>query len=102
MCVYMVSSANGDTLISSFSLSIPLISFSCLLTSANTLSSVLQRYGDSDQPCLTSNYNGITSSFSPCRMMLAMGLAYIAVLETAVKRHHDHSNSFKESISLWQ
>lgn len=80
MCVYVVSSVNGDTLISSFSLSIPLISFSCFLASANALSSILQRCGDSGQPCLTPNYNEIASSFSPCRMMLAMGLAYIAVL----------------------
>ena len=74
----IISSANSDILTSSFPICIPLISFCCLIALARTSSTMLDRYGESGQPCLVPDFSGIASSFSPFSLMLATGLLYIA------------------------
>jgi hypothetical protein len=59
----IISSANSDTLISSFPVCIPLISFSCLSAPARTSSTVLNRHGESRQPCLIPDFSGIAFEF---------------------------------------
>jgi hypothetical protein len=70
----IISSANKDTLISSFPIHIPLISFHCLIALARISSTVLNRYGESGQPCLAPDSSGIHLSFSSFKSMLALGL----------------------------
>jgi hypothetical protein len=72
--VYYLSSANKDTVISYFSVCVAFISFSFLIALAKTSSAILNRYGESGQPCLVPHFNGISLSFSPFKLMLAMSL----------------------------
>ena len=41
---------------------------------------MLKRYGEYGQPCLVPDFSGITLSFSPFNLMLAVGLLYIAFI----------------------
>jgi hypothetical protein len=74
----IISSANSNILTSSFSICIPLISFYCLIALARISSTILNRYGESGQPCLVPDFSGIASCFSPFSLKLATGLLYIA------------------------
>ena len=66
MLIYtIVSSANSDILTSSFLICIPLISFYCLIALASTSNTILNRQGESGQPCLLPDFSG-----------LALGLLY--------------------------
>ncbi|ERE70320.1 40S ribosomal protein S15-like protein [Cricetulus griseus] len=46
----------------------------------STSSTILERYGESGQPYLVPNFRGITLSFSPFSLMLAVGLLYIVFI----------------------
>jgi hypothetical protein len=70
----IISSANSDTFISSLPISIYLISFCCLIVIANTLSTILNRYRESEHPCLIQNFSVIVSSMYPFNFILAVGL----------------------------
>jgi hypothetical protein len=61
----IISSANSDILTSSFPIGIPLISFCCVIALARTLSTMLNRYRESGQPCLVPDFRGTASSFPP-------------------------------------
>ena len=74
----IMSSANSDNLTSSFLICIPLTSFCCLIALARTSSTILNKYGEREQPCLVPDFSGIASSFSPFSLVLATGLLYIA------------------------
>ena len=74
----IISSANSDSLTSSFPICIPLTSLCCLTALARTSRTILKRYGERGQPCLVPDFGGIASSFSPFSLMLATGLLYIA------------------------
>jgi hypothetical protein len=70
----LIASANSDILTSSFPVCIPLTSFCCQIALARTSSTILNRKGESGQPCLDPDFSGIASSFSPFSLMLATGL----------------------------
>ena len=76
----IISSANNKSLTSSFPIPIPLISLCCLIFIARTSSTILKRSGESGQPCLVPDFNGMALSFSPFNLMLAVGLLYIAFI----------------------
>ena len=76
----IISSSNSDILTSSFPIWIPLISFCCWIALARTSSTILNRYGESGQPCLVPDFSGIASSFSQFSLMLATGLLYISFI----------------------
>ena len=59
----------------SFPIGISLPSLCCL---ARAFSTILNRQGESGQPCLVPDFSGIVLSFSPFSLMLATGLFYIA------------------------
>ena len=53
-----MSSENSESLTSFLPTSIPLVSFSSLINLARTLNNILNRYGESGQPCLVPDFSG--------------------------------------------
>jgi hypothetical protein len=69
-------SANRDTLTVSLPICIPFISSSCLTAVAINSRTMLNRSGESGQPCVAPDFRGNGFSFSPLSMILAIGLSY--------------------------
>jgi hypothetical protein len=44
------------------------------------VNTVLNRYGEHEQPCIVCDFSGIASSFSPFNLMLAVVLLNIAII----------------------
>uniref|UniRef100_A0A8D0VEL9 Uncharacterized protein n=1 Tax=Sus scrofa TaxID=9823 RepID=A0A8D0VEL9_PIG len=83
----IMSSANSDGFTSSFSICIPLIYFSSLIAMAKTSKTLIvvsiltmNRSGESRHPCLVPILSGNSLSFSPWRMMSAVGFSYRPLL----------------------
>ena len=70
----IIPSANKDTLTSTFLICILLMSFSCLAALAKISFTILNRYGESGQPCLVPGFSGVALSSSPFKLMFAVGL----------------------------
>jgi hypothetical protein len=76
----IISSANRDILTVYLPIYIPFISSSRLITLARNSRTLLNRSGDSGQPCVSPDFKGNGFSFYPLRMKLAIGLSYIAFI----------------------
>ena len=70
-------SANSETF-ASFLTWIPFISFSSLIAVARTFRTMLNNSEESGCPCLIPDLRGNAFSFSPLKIMFAVGLSYTA------------------------
>ena len=75
----IMSSTNSDSF-TSFPIWIPFISFSSLIAVAKTSKTMFNNSVYSGQPRIVPDFRGNGSSFSQLRMMLSVGLSYMAFI----------------------
>ena len=75
-----MSFANSESFTSYFLILILFISFSSLIDVAKTSETMLNSSGETGHPCLATDFRENAFSFSPLRIMFAVGLSYMAFI----------------------
>ena len=75
-----MSPAKSESLTSSWLIWIHFISLCGLIAETKTLNTMLNNNGESGHPCLVPDLRGKALSFSPLRMILELGLSYMAFM----------------------
>ena len=76
----IMSSVNSDSFTSYFPIFIPFMSFVSLIAVSRTSKTMLNNTGETGHTCLFPDLRGNAFSFSPLRMMFAVGLSYMAFI----------------------
>ena len=75
-----MSSGKSESLTSSWPIWMSFISLCCLIAEAKTSNTMLKNSGERGHPCLVPDLRGKAVSFSPLRMILALGRSYMAFI----------------------
>ena len=84
----------------SFLIWISFISFSSLIAVAKTSKTMLNSSGESRHPCLGPDFSGNAFSFSPLRIMFAVGLSYMAFIMLSMSFYACFLESFYHKCAL--
>ena len=74
------SPPNNDSFTSFLPILLTFISFSYLISVSKTSKTMLNSSAESGNPCLVPDFRGNTLSFSPLRIMFAVGLSCMALI----------------------
>ena len=75
-----MSSVTTESLTSSWLILMPFISLCCLIAVDKISNTMLNNSGESGHPCLVPDLREKALSFSPLRMLLALGHSYMAFM----------------------
>ena len=76
--MYNIMPSTNSESFTSFAIWIPFISFPSLIAVAKTFRTMLNNSDESEHPCLVPDFRGSAFSFSPLRVMFAVGLSCMA------------------------